>query len=135
MQLLTTILGGAVGAAIVTGIFALIKFKMERKAAKEDKHDDTIDAIEKLNKKLDTLEDKIQVQAVIVSRRAILRFGDELNHGVKHSKEHFQQILLDIDDYESYCRDHEEFKNSITAHTTDKIKETYKECDAKHDFL
>ena len=53
MQLLTTILGGAVGAAIVTGVFAVIKFKMERKAAKEDKHDDVLDAIKKLDNKVD----------------------------------------------------------------------------------
>lgn len=45
MQLLTTILGGAVGAAIVTGIFAVIKFKMERKAAREDKEENKTDVV------------------------------------------------------------------------------------------
>lgn len=45
MQLLTTILGGAVGAAIVTGIFAIVKFKMERKAAKEDKSESKNDIV------------------------------------------------------------------------------------------
>ena len=31
-----------------------------------------------------------------LSRTHILRFGDEIRHGVIHSKEHFDQVLLDI---------------------------------------
>lgn len=135
MQLLTTILGGAVGAAIVTGIFALIKFKMERKAAKEDKHDDVLDAIKKLDNKVSEVEYKVRESTAIIARRAILRFGDEIDHGVKHSREHFQQILLDTDDYGKWCEENPDFKNSITVHTTDKIKETYKKCEEQHDFL
>lgn len=40
MDLLLTIVGGAVGAAVVTGIFGLLKWGLERKAVKEDRRDE-----------------------------------------------------------------------------------------------
>ena len=39
MELLTAILAGSVGAAIVGGIFSVIMFKLNRKAEKEDKQE------------------------------------------------------------------------------------------------
>ena len=40
MQLLMTVIGGAVGAAIVSGIFGIIMWKLNRKAQVEDRHED-----------------------------------------------------------------------------------------------
>ena len=39
-ELLRAILGGAVGAAFVTGVFGIIKWLLDRKAAKEDRKED-----------------------------------------------------------------------------------------------
>lgn len=61
------------------------------------------------------------------SRIRILRFGDEILHGREHSKEHFDQILQDITEYDQYCREHPDFKNNMTQITTQKIMETYAE--------
>ena len=68
-------------------------------------------------------------------RVRILRFGDEIRHHVRHSKEHFDQILLDITEYEQYCKDHEDFVNGMTLLTTKLIKETYSRCLREDDFL
>lgn len=68
-------------------------------------------------------------------RSHILSFGDELRRGVSHSKEHFDQILLDISKYEVYCRNHPEFVNNIANATIIQIKKTYQECLEENKFL
>jgi len=68
------------------------------------------------------------------ARTRILQFGDELLHDVKHTKERFDDILEDIDEYEAYCRDHKDFKNNRTHATTQHILETYHSCWDKHSF-
>ena len=70
-----------------------------------------------------------------LSRSHILRFGDEIRHRVSHSKEHFDQILLDISKYESYCEAHPEYKNNIATATINQIKNTYQKCLENDDFL
>lgn len=72
---------------------------------------------------------------VTLSRSHILRFGDELLHGVGHSKEHFDQILLDISEYEHYCDEHPNYKNGKAVATIKQIKKTYDECLEKNNFL
>lgn len=74
-------------------------------------------------------------QWVSLSRSHILRFGDELLHGVPHSKEHFDQILLDISKYEHYCDDHPEFPNGKAVATIKQIKNTYQKCLENNNFL
>lgn len=68
-------------------------------------------------------------------RTRILRFGDEVLHGVPHSKEHYDQVLLDIDSYEEYCVAHQEYKNNIAVATIKRIKRRYQEHLEKDDFL
>ena len=70
-----------------------------------------------------------------LSRSHILRFGDELLHGVAHSKEHFDQILLDISKYEKYCDSHPEYLNNIANATIKQIKKTYQKCLEDNNFL
>ena len=70
-----------------------------------------------------------------LSRSHILRFGDELLHGVAHSKEHFDQILLDISKYEQYCDAHPEYLNNIAHATIEQIKKTYQKCLEENTFL
>ena len=45
-------------------------------------------------------------------RIRIIGFNDEILHHIDHSKEHYDQILEDITEYNEYCRTHPEFKNS-----------------------
>lgn len=70
-----------------------------------------------------------------LSRSHILRFGDELLHGVAHSKEHFDQILLDISKYESYCESHKDYLNDVAHETIKHIKQTYQKCLEENNFL
>ena len=68
-------------------------------------------------------------------RTRILRFGDEILHGVPHSKEHYDQILLDIDSYEEYCLVHQEYKNNVAVATIRRIKNKYEEHLEEDSFL
>ena len=70
-----------------------------------------------------------------LSRTHILRFGDEIIHGQKHSKEHFEQVLIDINHYEKYCSEHPTYQNNIASSSISLIKSTYNECLKKNNFL
>ena len=68
-------------------------------------------------------------------RTQILRFNDELVHDTKHTKEHFDEILSIIHDYETYCRTHEDYPNNKCAHAISNISRVYDERLEKHDFV
>ena len=95
----------------------------------------------KLIERMDSLSVEIKEVArsvdetrAIAARVRILRFGDELQEGRMHSKDTFDQTLLDIDNYERYCKEHAEFKNHVTEATSAFIQEQYQERLRKHDF-
>jgi hypothetical protein len=60
-------------------------------------------------------------------RTRILRFGDEILHGLPHSKEHYDQTFIDIKTYEDYCTDHPKYKNNVAVATIKHIKRKYQE--------
>lgn len=68
-------------------------------------------------------------------RRDILRFGDEIRHTPGHSKERFDDILLEITEYEAYCNSHPEFKNRMTTSTVKLIISVYEKSLEDDSFL
>ena len=60
-----------------------------------------------------------------LARTHILRFADELRHG-SHSKEYFEQQLLDIKTYNDYCEAHPKYKNNMTEWSSEFIENEYK---------
>ena len=68
-------------------------------------------------------------------RYRILRFDDEIRHDAKHTKEHFDQILEDITEYEKYCSSHPEYRNNKAMLAIENIKRIYKECSNEGTFL
>ena len=67
--------------------------------------------------------------------RGILRFNNELVRGIEHTQEDFDEILCIIDDYRTYCKSHEEYKNNKCTHAIANIERCYDERLEKHDFL
>ena len=96
---------------------------------------EVIEKVDKLSKDVKKNKDDDDEQWASLSRSHILRFGDELLHGVSHSKEHFDQILLDISKYEHYCSSHPEYLNNIANATIKQIKKTYQKCLDENKFL
>ena len=96
---------------------------------------EVLEKVNTIDKDVKELKDTDAEQWASLSRTHILRFGDEILHGVDHSKEHFDQILVDISKYEAYCKDHPEYFNNIANATIKQIKRTYQKCLENNSFL
>lgn len=96
---------------------------------------EVIEKVDKLSKDVKQNKADDDEQWALLSRSHILRFGDELLHGLSHSKEHFDQILVDISKYEHYCNAHPDFLNDIANETIKRIKKTYQKCLEENSFL
>lgn len=135
MELLIGILGAGIGS----GIMAILNSALQRKWKKDDAKDVHQDAVlarlDEVEKRLDKMEAGDQERDAKNARIRILRFGDECQHNVRHSREHFEQVIEDVDAYETYCSDHPEFVNNKATLTIQLIKETYQRRLVDSDFL
>ena len=96
---------------------------------------DLMAEIKELKKRLDEHIETDDERNADLLRTQILRFNDELVHDEKHTKEHFDEILSIIHDYETYCRTHEDYKNNKCAHAISNINRVYDERLKQHDFM
>ena len=96
---------------------------------------EVLEKVETLTRDVKQNEADDDEQWAAVSRTHILRFGDEILHGMSHSKEHFNQVLLDISKYEQYCESHPQYINNIATATIQQIKKTYQKCLDENNFL
>lgn len=91
--------------------------------------------MDKLRNEVSEIRKEVNENSATSSRYRILRFDDELLHGMQHTKEHFDQILVDIDIYEKFCIRNPDFKNNLAVMAISHIKSVYQECSAKNSFL
>ena len=96
---------------------------------------EVIQEVKELKQKVEQMDHDAGERRAKDARARVLRFGDELLHDDRHSKEHFDDILQDITEYEKYCDKHPEFENDRMKLTAQKIKDTYKRCWEEHSFL
>lgn len=88
-----------------------------------------------IKQEVDILKKEEELERVRQARQRILRFNDEILFNKRHSKEHFDEVLDDIDIYEDYCATHEDYENNKAVLAISTIREVYKECLRDHDFL
>lgn len=79
--------------------------------------------------------DKLNESEATNCRYRILRFDDEILHKVKHTEEHFNQIMEDIDNYERYCSSHPNYKNSKAVSAIENTRRTFEKCRRENSFL
>lgn len=96
---------------------------------------EVLSKVDALSKDVKDNKDDDDERWASLSRSHILSFGDEILHGVNHSKERFDQILLDISKYEKYCNGHPDYLNNIANETIKLIKKTYQKCLEENSFL
>ena len=96
---------------------------------------EVLELVNILSKEVDTLKKDEELERARQARQRILRFNDEILFNKRHSKEHFDEILDDIDTYEEYCRTHEDYENNKAVLAIATIREVYKDCLKTHDFL
>ena len=142
ISILQTIIAGLLGG----GLIGFIEFMIRRKDEKNDKSREVLQAVDKLDRKLDERFDvldakidevdrKYDERSTISARIRLLRFADEMMEGRKHSKDSWDQCLTDCDIYEDYCDAQPSFKNNQTEATIKYLKRSYEERLEKHDFL
>ena len=138
---LSQIIGSAAGIVVIISIFieiTPIKINPVSNFLKwlgKKINGEIIDRFDALEKKVTNIESVNNERNAISCRVRILQFGDEVRRGTRHSKENFDQILSDIDEYERYCEAHPEFKNNKTVATKEKIIKVYSERMDNNDFL
>lgn len=91
--------------------------------------------VNETKKDLSALRNECNEREATLCRTHILRFGDEILHGIPHSKEHYEQLMMDIDTYESYCNDNIEYKNNVAVATIKHIKKMYQKHLEEDSFL
>lgn len=84
---------------------------------------------------IETVRTEAEEGRVLERRIRILRFADEITHCQEHSKDHFQQLIDDCQEYMQYVESHKGFKNGMTEPAIKLIRDTYDERLRKNDFL
>ena len=94
-----------------------------------------IEKVDNLDKEVKDLRNVCDERDATLMRTHILHFNDEILHQKEHTKEHFDQILEDIDAYNTYCDNHENYKNNKAVFAIENIKRTYAKCMERDKFL
>jgi hypothetical protein len=131
MQILLSIVGFLLGGSFL----GFIEFLIHRKDEHNKRYDELTKSIKDLAARLDRMEAKGDEREAVHSRIRILRFGDEVRQGMAHSKDSFDQCLIDTDLYENFCAANPNFLNNKTATTVEYIKRVYAERLEKNDFV
>jgi hypothetical protein len=137
-QMILTFIGGG-------SFLAFLEFLIKRHDDKNDKMAEVNEAIQSLSKdmkerfdtldkKIDTVKAKADEYNAVSCRVRILRFEDELQVKQKHSKDSWDQVMSDIDSYETYTKQHPDFRNNQTVATVTHIKHGYNERLEKRDW-
>lgn len=96
---------------------------------------DMFEKIDEIETQLDSHIKQDEADKITLARKRILRFNDEILHKIKHTREHFLEILLDVDEYEKYCNLHPEYPNNRAELAMENIKKVFQECEKENNFL
>ena len=91
--------------------------------------------VEDIKKDVIDIREEAKEREATNRRTRILEFGDEILHGVDYSKEHWDQILLDVTEYENYCDMHPHYMNHVAIATIKHIKHVYEKHLEEDSFL
>lgn len=118
---------------------ALEKSNLETQESIEHMHKEYKESIktirEEYNARIDKLEYSADEKEVKRLRSNIICFADSCRNGdVKHTKQHFENIFRDYDDYLSYCKARN-FQNHFIDGEMEYIKAVYTEASKGNKFI
>ena len=126
-------------APIVVALITIIPTIIANRKKTQESIKQTTEALEKRMDKLQSSYDDhvkdYEAAKASSQRYRILRFYDEVCEGRRHSESHFEDILQDIDEYETYCAHHEEYRNNRGHVAMQYIKDLYGKVKANGGFL
>lgn len=122
-------------AAVVSIVSLLLNRKWTKEDRKADKQEEIVRELRAVKVNLtEHIESNAQSEAK-QARRRIIDFSDECRRGVKHSEEHFENLLEDIDAYRRYCTNNPRFENSKAVTSTKFIIDCYDRAKRTNDFI
>lgn len=124
LELIITVIVAIIGS---NALWGFIQFLLERKDKKQDSLKKILEAIQKINSKIDQ-------RTAVGCRIRILKFMDEIIEGWEHSKDSYNQIMQDITHYHQYCEEHPQFLNHQTDVTIERLRKDYEQRLATNDF-
>lgn len=95
---------------------------------------ETKEDIDKLRKEIFETRRELHEVRAISCRVRILKFEDEVQHNIRHSKESFDQVMSDITYYETFCKNNPNFLNNMIDIIIKHIKDIYARQLHTHDF-
>lgn len=131
----TAIWVAVIGSPALTVAATLLQYFINRRDRKKEKDESVSAEVAEVRKDVHELGNALAEDRATNARIRILRFSDEVRHGVRHSKESFDQVNLDIDTYRRYCDDHPEYKNNRAVMAIANIQRVYANCLENNDFL
>ena len=134
----TIALIGAVGSGLAAAIAIIPTIIANRKKTQDSikaNSEATEKRIDKLQSSFESHVKDYEAAKAASQRYRILRFYDEVCEGRRHSESHFEDILDDIDAYETYCDHHKDFKNNRGHLAMQYIRDIYSRVKANGGFL
>ena len=105
-----------------TGFWAFVSQKFSKRA-------ELLESVEGVKAEVKCIRNDMAINNAKNSRVRIITFADGLRTGNKYSKDAFDTILLDCDEYEKFCDGNKNFKNSVADSSIKRIKKHYEEDD------
>lgn len=130
MDILSTIFSGASIAAIVGLVEVLIKHHWDKK----DKRSGVSAQLATIEQKLSEHIEADERYKAETKRARILQFNKAVREGERHTEEEWIEILKVIDEYEDYCKTHEDFPNNRAVTAIANLKLVYQRINSKNDF-
>ncbi len=139
MTLKEILLGGSGGLFLLLTLIEIAPIKVNpwralAKAIGRAINGEVLTEIKAVNSRLDNHIQRAEEGKADERRTRILRFNNELIRDIPHTKEEFIDVLADIDDYEAFCKEHPDYKNSRATYAIANIGRVYNERLQKHDF-
>lgn len=137
MEWLTVLLGvvGNIAVAFIAIIPTIIANRKKTQESIKTSTETTEKRIDKMQGAFDSHVEDYETAKANSQRYRILRFYDEVCEGRKHSESHFEDILDDIDAYETFCASHPKYRNNRGHVAMQFIRDTYAHVKAKGGFL
>lgn len=135
-----------IGAVLLTVLLSLIEFSKIKinpwsfvgnilNRELRNKIDDQGKQIKEMKQDISDINTEVKENAAMNSRYRILRFDDEIRHDVVHTKEHYDQIVIDIDVYEGFCKRNPGFRNNMAFMAIANIRKNYENHNSDNSFL
>lgn len=125
----------ACGGAIVSGVVVLLQQIFSHRASKRKDREAIIEKLVEIEKKLDDHIEYDEQCKADASRLRILRFADEVKNGVRHTEEHWNELLSCIDNYERYSSTHPNYPNNKAIKSIEFLKDVYATILEQNDFI